>query len=342
MARQINCSRSSVQRSLDRVVEAGWVEKKRPPHSNEEGQPSNSYMYRVILDRDDFVIPSGLADENDDDESYAENASEAADCPPVGSEGAQLEGHPGAQPGRAPGAQPYMGTKNVPLERPLLERERDARARDRKARFIASFEQRWPTAAADDRQRTGYAAEALTEEEEHAALAGIGPFLDYLKRLNRKNVPAGWRYLEEKRWTLLEQKSDGKPVASSYPPNSAEAKAILMLHDIVGRREAFFKIWRRPDGSVSYPKPITARLAALSQAPEPSAWPTLNHGQAGAWENLLRSVFDDGLARQRLREGSRAPWPWPPSVEGKLYTDAAGVPPLSNEDLDALSSEGQR
>lgn len=84
MASQLDCSRSSVQRSLDRLVEAGWVQKKRPPWSREEGQPSNSYMYRVILDRDDFVVPEldsePEAEPETEAESYAETALEEGHC----------------------------------------------------------------------------------------------------------------------------------------------------------------------------------------------------------------------------------------------------------------------
>lgn len=352
MAGEIACGRSSVQRSLERLYEAGWVEKKRRDAAgvaDDSSQPSSSYAYRVVLDRDDYTFESATRDA-DGDESHASDASQADECPPVGTPsiagGAQPDGHPGAQPGRAPGAHTYVGTKNDPLERPLLERERDARARDlkdRKVRFIAAFEQRWPTAAADDRQRTGYAAEALTETEEIDALAGIGPFLENLKRLGRKNVPAGWNYLEQKRWALLEKPKDGKPAFTRFEQGSAEARAIKVLHDVARRTEAFFKIWRRPDGSVDFAKPITPQIAALAQAPDPASWFDLSHQQAGAWESLLKSVFEPGVTRLHMREGSRAPWPWPPSVDGKIYTDAAAAaPPLSDDDMDALASEGHR
>lgn len=127
-----------------------------------------------------------------------------------------------------------------------------------------------------------------------------------------------------------------------YAKDSPEAKAVKVLHDMVGRTSAFFQIFRRSDGSVTYTKLMTEQLTALAQAPEQSSWVTLTHQQAGAWEGLLGKVFDHGLVRFRLREGSKAPWPWPPSVDGKLYTQSDGVPPLNNEDLEALSSEGQR
>jgi hypothetical protein len=73
---------------------------------------------------------------------------------------------------RGHGCPPYAGTNNDPLERPLktIERDAGARARDRKERFKAEFRKRWPTAAVDDRQRTDYAADALSADEEKAAL----------------------------------------------------------------------------------------------------------------------------------------------------------------------------
>jgi hypothetical protein len=333
MAVQLRCGRSSIQRSLENLVTAGWVEKKRPPWSSEEGQPSNSYMYRVVLDRDDFD-PSSLPDDggSEAENSYAKTASEEGECPPVGTpsegvcegqmaaenaaEGAQQDGHPGAQPYVGTGAQPYVGTKNDPLERPPIERERDARAKDRQARFLVSFEARWPTAAADDRQRTAYAAGTLSEAEEVAALAGIAPFLENLKRLHRKTVPAGWRYLEEKRWTLLEQQEAAtSAISTSYAPGSVEARAIATLHDLVGRETAFRTIWRKPDGTVSFPKPMTPQLRALGEISDASS-AVLARNQAAAWNHFTAQFFSSGVTRRQFREGDRAPHPWPPKVDG--------------------------
>lgn len=333
MAKQLDCGRSSVQRSLDRLVEAGWVQKKRPPWASAEGQPSNSYEYRVILDRDDAPSIALEDDEIDDVESHASDANLEGECPPVGTPGAQPDGHPGAQPYVGTGAQPYVGTKNDPLERPHLERERDARARDRTARFIVDFEKRWPSAAVDDRQRTAYAAEALTEEEQKAALAGIGPFLDDLKRLKRSGVPAGWKYLEDKKWTLLPQKPE-TPTIKSYPLDSVEARAILILHDMVAMREFVMRVSRSADGGLSYRGAMNERLKAMAQAPAPSEWVTLTFQQAMAWERFLSDHITANRVR-RMAEGSRAPWHWPPSVEGKIYTTATGPPDMALREQDA-------
>jgi hypothetical protein len=110
MAGELYCSRSSVQRSLERLCEAGWVEKKRrdaAAATADPGQPSSSYAYRVVLDRDDFAFET--ANEHAE-ESHAGNADRRDGCPPVGSPSKEENAPGGAHPRRAPGAQPYAGT----------------------------------------------------------------------------------------------------------------------------------------------------------------------------------------------------------------------------------------
>jgi hypothetical protein len=352
MAKQLDCGRSSVQRSLDRLVEAGWVQKKRRDAAglaDDSSQPSASYEYRVVLDRDDFAFENAAQDsDSDSDDSYAENANREGECPPVGTPsgdetvagGAQPDGHPGAHPGRAPGAHTYVGTKNDPLERPHLERERDARARDlkdRKARFIAAFEQRWPTAAVDDRQKTAYAAEALSEAEEEAALSGIGPFLEDLKRKHRKGVPAGWKYLEQKRWTLLEQPGAASVSTMQHDRASPEGKAIGVLFDVAGKTDFFHKAVLR-GGVVAWRIEITPQLLALADVGNRTSWRELSHQQAGAWNEFIGDRA--GPQPRRLVARSLAPKPWPPRKDGTWPPE--GQPEATDEDLKALASEGQR
>lgn len=130
---------------------------------------------------------------------------------------------------------------------------------------------------------------------------------------------------------------------SIYDRDSAEAKAIKVLHLIAGRMSAYWQIARRPDGKVLFSKPMTEQLTALANADQisESAWVTLTHAQAGAWEELFRNTFDKGIVRAPMREGSKAPWPWPPSIEGRIYTDPGGAPPLTADDYAALANEGQ-
>lgn len=339
MAVELDCGRASVWRSLERLVDAGWVEKKRrgeaPPEGTDPGHPSASYAYRVVLDRDDPTLNFGSVEAS---ESHAENATRQGESPPVGTPsaepdasessppGAQPDGHPGAQPCVGTGAQPYVGTNNDPLERSQLERERDARARDRKARFLVNFEARWPTAAADDRQRTAYAAEALNEAEQTAALDGIAPFLENLRRLGRKNVPAGWKYLEEKRWTLLEAPPQKQAAATALARDSAEAAAVRVLHRLAGCGAAVNGFMRTADGGIWYPREITPQLLALAQAGPEAAYVALDYRQAGSWNDLI-DEFVAVQTRRRLHEGDRAPWPWPPGKDGKIYVASTGPPP---------------
>jgi hypothetical protein len=58
MSVELGCGRASLQRSLERLVEAGWVEKKRRDAqvAAEGGHVSSSYAYRVVLDRDDYAF----------------------------------------------------------------------------------------------------------------------------------------------------------------------------------------------------------------------------------------------------------------------------------------------
>lgn len=328
MAQEIDCSRGSIYNSLARLCGAGWVQKKRRDIEGEEAgkAPSRSYAYRVVLDRDDYAFDAVVA--NAESETEAEPESHAENASPKHGGGANpLAG--GCQPRDGTPAIPCDGTINDPLERPSSEREREARARDRQARFLIDFEKRWPSAAADDRQRTAYAAEALTEDEQAAALAGIAPFLENLKRLHRKNVPAGWRYLEEKRWTLLAQPDARPPPDKSvHPRDSAEAQALRALF-VTAKASAFFHTAVARGAVVAYPIEITPRIAAMAKAPRDADWPKLTRQQAGAWDALIREVLPK-IPRRPIVEGDRAPWPWPPAIDGKLYQDApetlAGAP----------------
>lgn len=323
MAAELNCSRSSVQRSLDRLYDAGWVQKKRRgPAAEADSQPSSSYAYRVILDRDDEGNDHALRARHGNPPPSDTHYNEG--CPRVGTpadapEGAQPEGHPGAQPYVGTGAQPYVGTKNDPLERPPIQRERDARARDVED-FLKQFRAKWPTAAADDQQRLTYAAHELEPDDRKVALDKIDAFLALLKRLGRKGVPAGWRYLEEKRWTMLEQQPEmPKSQFVSVDPRSDEGRAVMTACAIARAVKPF----TMGDGKFSYRGEVTPQLLALSRAPHSANWLKItDRQQLGAWSAFV----DRYVTTSRpplLRPGDDgpwivAPWPWPPRVDGTL------------------------
>lgn len=149
---------------------------------------------------------------------------------------------------------------------------------------------------------------------------------------------------EARKKRIEKQMAERQKLEAKYPifaRDSVEARAVRVLHDLVGRTSAFFTIFRKGDGSVTYTKRITPQLAALGQSPPASAWRALNRQQAFAWEELLRQVFDSGLVRTYLTEGSTAPYPWPPSLEGKIYDWDGPAPTMTEADHEALASEGQ-
>lgn len=103
MARELSCGRASIQRSLDRLIDAGWMERRlrgrdgTPPDGSK--QPFAAYFYRPVFDN---VVPEECFSTFEDDEPEADaecavDPPPAERCPPVGTP-AQPDGHPGAQP----------------------------------------------------------------------------------------------------------------------------------------------------------------------------------------------------------------------------------------------------
>lgn len=324
MSAELGCGRATLQRSLDRLYEAGWVEKRRRDHWRpEDSAPSSSYAYRVKLDRDDFDM-KGLASEPDDadEASHAEIAEvpENEQGVPAGGQGCPPMGR-GAHPNAGTGAHTCAGTNNDPLERPLktIERNAGARARDRKEGFKVDFRKRWPTAAVDDRNRTDYAADALTAEEEKAALDGIGPFLDELKRQGRKTIPSGWRYLEDKRWTLLRQgdasAEGGAATSAAIEEGSDAGRAVAVLY-AVAKARLFAHV-----GKVVYRGAVTPQILAFAGVADRASWRWISdRQQIAAWQTFLAAhVFGvrTPLLEQRGNEtGFYAPANWPPRKDG--------------------------
>lgn len=56
MAREIGCARSTVQASIDRLVEAGWLEKRPVTEIHTKGVRGSAHEYRVVLDVPDPVL----------------------------------------------------------------------------------------------------------------------------------------------------------------------------------------------------------------------------------------------------------------------------------------------
>lgn len=201
MAREIRCSRAALYEAIQLLLETGWIERKRNgrggtgPEASEH--PFAAYSYRVVLDRDD--LPARLQPDADDADTTAADVRGVHGAPAAPTEGPK-GGAAIAAGGAAPEAAPLERSpcKGIPAE--PSERE-CARAREHER--LAKLKAAWPTAALDDQARILRAWEALGESERDAALAGVETFLAALRRHKRGHTPTLWRYLEERRWTLL-------------------------------------------------------------------------------------------------------------------------------------------
>lgn len=339
MARELGCGRSTIYDAASLLFECGWVERRangrggRAPIDGE--QPFAAYSYRVLLDRE--VLPDRL---KSDGESTPEEpktpATPTANSPEGGA--AQAAGGAGIAAGGAAMAAPLEG---ISSEGTYSEPEREcAREHEERAKGLASFEARWPTAAADDRNKTTWAWAALSEQERDDALAYIGPFLEDLKRHKRTGIPAGWKYLEQKRWTLLARKAETAKVGApeSVPINSDQGRVLAVLHRIARMPRPL-----ENKGCYLLLRPLLPQAMALLQAPPHEEWIFISESQinqCAAWNEFIGRELE-GKSRPMLisdrnpggHRGFLAPWPWPPLKDGSLCT---GPPPLEVEDAEFI------
>jgi hypothetical protein len=192
----------------------------------------------------------------------------------------------------------------------------------------------WPTAAADDQSRIANAARGLTDAERDEALAKIPAFLDFLKRSGRKTTPAGWKYLEEKRWTLL-VKAEGQPASQrpSVAEESEQGRIWKAIYDIATRGQGipYFMIGGSPSArTVTIPYETPDALVAM--ATDRSTWfDVLEDGEDHrfhAWrrwliENVPNVKINYGPVGQAKR--LRVPFDWPPRKDGTI--GQSGDPP---------------
>lgn len=271
MAEEIGCARSTIQAALDLLYEAKWVERRlegRPGASSPdpEKQPYASHAYRVILDTSD-ADGGEMTPATDVDRCPENRAPQVPD----------QSGTTGPE-NRAPGADVCIGTN----ERPLLnESERETRARDDKRSPVRRFLLKWPSAAVDDKAHITKAWDALPDDEIEPALAGIEPFVAELKKHGRKHTPAGWKYLEDRSWKLIEKPAAAMPERTTFDCWSKEWWAVL-LTKIERRQPIRFMIHfatdagKRQHVEKTVDMPSAERLAEFkgypSDGPEMAVW----------------------------------------------------------------------
>ena len=238
MARELGIGRATVYDALEILFDRGYLERRangRGGTAPEDAtHPFSAYSYRVKLDRDD--LPGRIKDAMGDDEGAAPAAGGAGEA--------------------AGGAVPAAPLEGISSEGISPEPEREC-ARVREQMPVAKFLKRWPTAVVDDQTRITKAWQTLDADEQHAAMQGIDPFLLLLKGQNKTHIIAGWRYLEEKRWTLLEP--------SDKPADDAKADIACWSHEW----------WAALFGRISTGKPV-GFMVRYALEHRQSSW-TLDH-----------------------------------------------------------------
>jgi len=332
MARELSCSRSAVQEACDILLETGWAERRANGRGGTgpetTSQPFAAYSYRVRLDRNDMPVAP----------AQPEPESEAA--PAEGGAAIAAGGAALAAGGAAPAA-PLEGISSEGISSEP-ERER-ARAHEEFAKWLAAFKLRWPTSAADDQARVATAARVLTKAQRDAALDRIADFLEQLKKLKRKHIPSGWKYLEDRRWEMLERQTNQQvPTGREVDPGSAEGRAYGVLC-----RVAQYSPLLTNAGAYFLRQPLPPQVLALGNAAPFEEWPfisILDRHECGAWNDLLRAHLS-GVARRPLvndrndrREmGFYAPWQWPPRKDGSLSRAPPSESQPESENAQALT-----
>lgn len=250
MARELGCGRSTVQRSLGRLIECGYVEQ-RPLVRADGGD--RAHEYRVLLDD---VRPGEYITEIDESEAFASPSSESAGTPetalseapplPTGGQGVPtLAGQGVPSHGRAPIRTTLLKRDERETRAgrdPEAERQAAVAAAEADGSFMAWFAT-WPTRASDSIVRTHRAWLALSDDERAQATAlSEGAVKYHTVTLRRTGCYAGFTYLEEKRWKRIATaaaaagEGGGAPGITSVPAKSQTWFALLYRRWRAGER----------------------------------------------------------------------------------------------------------
>lgn len=326
IAEKSSQSRATINRRLKILSEIG-VLGIHERYREDGSQTTDEIRLDLNLTPDDVQRRIDAMKPDDRAESESENDDEGgmlSDTPPMhsGSPGDSLEQPPGyhcGNPQDEPSLEPSPPPNPPPgAGGPLSKSDREANEKREVLwrKFVATY----PGILAMDQDLAKLEFLKLALDHCDWAIGAAPAYAAECQKLKKppKNAHIWLRKGMFKNLSPTGAAAAGKP--GVYPANSPEANAIRVLHLVAGRSEAFFKIWRRADGSVNFPKAMTPQLAALAQAPDPAEWIELEPKGAGSWEDLLSKFFDDGVRRIRPRAGTKAPWPFAPSKEGKIYT----------------------
>jgi len=338
MAEQLNRARSTVQASIDRLIEIGVLEKHI--EESKDGRDS-AHSYRVIYDR---APPSGYdfdAYREDDEQENGPIDPSAEAHPPAGipAPPAGLEPAPPAGPGSAPINDPYLTTPDKREER---ERERDdgegeenPRALERRFRKWWS---QWPTYAVDAEMPARRAWLELTPEQRKACEERTPEYLSAAKASGRKFSKASATYLSERAWERLGDLPAATPSAPErHNPYSRPWSALRLAEllrppvhltltpleaqivDSKPEKEAI--IWRDKREKAGWPEAVKLNEAARERRPVSVPAHLVTISQSFDKVEVGGAVWN---AWKRLHH--ERCWPWLPEPNGLPFVQFPALP----------------
>ncbi|TCM56168.1 hypothetical protein C8J36_103538 [Rhizobium sp. PP-F2F-G48] len=284
MAGQLECARSTVQASLDRLSVMGVVEKHLEP--SKDGRDS-AHWYRVIFDQkvaeQDF--------EEWESEEFDPILGAVEGTPPAGISAppADPESAPPADPASAPINDPYLTTPDQLGER---ARARDLRDEEENPRSIErrfkKWWHAWPGYLDDSEMNAVRCWQALTPEQRKACEDLTPVYLAARDKMGRTKAKAASTYLTERQWERLAHAD----VAEVVKPTNAMAAP-------------FGKLW------------MATRLAELLLGPSVNIPGPTSFEQAQIREGKLS--IDDVRSEKRKRFG----WPSVNEMQGRALEKPA-------------------
>lgn len=292
MAGELGCARSTVQASLSRLVDAGYVQHKRivRPSGGEA-----AHMYRVLLDQDGPVDAFDEADADADplDVVGADDGEGALTPADIPAPPCRYTGTP-ADPGSAPPADSGSAPRLTSKDKRSSEREgADAPppdtsdggtpdgstsgvAQDVGPDFDSGFWRKWFNRGVDSKTKARVAYDRLSADEKRAAIAGIKPYKAMMDAAGRKKIPAAFTYLDEKKWEDLGSEPDANanglpPEVKPYSPLwTATVIELLRTKAVPRNRFAFKHLCEGKSVNLMFDRKRNGELVSAAEAFKPA------------------------------------------------------------------------
>ncbi|EJN14731.1 hypothetical protein PMI42_01704 [Bradyrhizobium sp. YR681] len=184
--------------------------------------------------------------------------------------------------------------------------------------------------------------QALSADERNMARQAARGYAVHLRSQRRPPARLGAHLFLKERdawqgFAKLAPDAAAAALPASYDAASPEGKAISALYAVARTRPPESR------GRIVYPRALTPQLLAFnSEGMTPRGLWIERSDQISAWSKFIAthvpgnraSLMDTRGMGLEQRRGIYAPWPWPPSVDGKVYTEAERPPDQLMTDQD--------